>query len=106
AAALVALGHVEDPAVPAHAGLGIASSQRLEPMILQRLVVDEGQFNRPIVRQVQGPPTRVVVLRQSEFKSASLIEIPLRGTQAEIASGVAAVALQETPVEVEEELLP
>jgi len=33
-------------------------------------------------------------------------KIPLRGTEAEIASRVAAVAMEETPVKVKQELLP
>ncbi len=75
-------------------------------MILQRAIVDKRQLNRPIVRQVQWPPTRVVVLCQGEVKGAAPGKIPLRGAKAEIASGVAAVALKETPVEVKKELLP
>src|SRR5581483_5047512 len=71
-------------------------------MRLQRLIVNERQFDRPIMRQVENAPFRVVEggLRESEL--AGLREISLVATEAEVSAWVCAMALEELPIEVEQ----
>ena len=105
AAAGVAGWDQELAPVPAHAGLRIAPAQRLVPMRLQLVVVNEGQLHGPVVGQVQRAPFRVVVTHARELEVARLGEGILVDREIHILVRVASVAELELPAKVEKELL-
>jgi len=67
-------------------------------------VVDKGQLDRPIVRQVQRTPLGVVELRHCEMKLAGFGKIPLTGPEIQILHWIGGVTLKEAPVKIEKKV--
>ena len=65
----------------------------------------KGQLDGPVVGQVQRAPLRVVELGLGEIEVAGLGKIALAEAEVEIAGRISAVAEDELPSEVEEQLL-
>ena len=105
AAAGVAGRNIELAPVPANARLGIAPPERLVSVRLQRVVPNKRQLHRPVVRQVQFAPFRVVVSHLGKFEVAGLGEVVLAVSESEILGRVGAVAELKLPSKVEEQLL-
>jgi hypothetical protein len=82
--------------------LGIAFST--ENSALAALVVDEGQFDRPIVRQVDHAPATVIIGGLGNLEIAGLGEVGLSRAIAEILGGIARMAECKTPAKVEQGL--
>src|ERR1700722_9416699 len=97
--------NIEGPAIPSHARFRIPSAQRLVAVSLQFIVADKWQFNRPVMRQIQRAPLRVVKLLCRERKLSRLGEISLTRTEAEIAPRIAAVSLKKLPAKVDKQVL-
>ena len=91
--------------VPAHTGLLIAPPKWLKAVRVLHLVAHERQLDRPVVRQVQRAPLRVVKFSLGESKLAGLGEVALSVSKAQVAGRVAAMAELELPAEIEEQLL-
>ena len=70
-------------------------------MPLLFFIAYERQFDRPVVRQVQWPPLRIVEFFQSKFEFARLGEIALAHAESKITPRVAAMSLKKLPSEVE-----
>ena len=102
----VAGRNLELAPVPSHAGLRVAAAKRLVSVRHQLVVVHKWQFHSPVVRQVQTAPFRVVESGLCKFEPPGLVEIPLPVAKAQVTGRIAAVAKQELPAEVEEQLLP
>src|SRR5580692_4562120 len=98
--------NVEGAPVPAHAGLGISSSQRLVAVAVLLFVVHKRQLERPIVRQIQVAPFGVVKFRSGEPELARLGEISLAHAESQIAQRVAGMSLKKLPAKVEQQMLP
>src|SRR5215831_17722128 len=58
--AIILGGNVERAAIPSNAGFGIAASERLVAVAVLFFIPHKGQLNRPVVRQVERAPLRVV----------------------------------------------
>src|ERR1035441_9676870 len=101
----IAIRNLNRTAIPTHAGLRIAAAEWLVAVPLQRLVMHERQFHRPVMRKIQRAPLRVVELLRSEIKAARLGEVSLTGAKAEIAIRIAPMALKELPAEIEQQPL-
>ena len=105
AAAGIARRNLELLAVPAHAGLGIAAAERLVSVRLQRFIADERQFHRPVVRQIQCAPLRVVESDLGKLEIAGLGKVLLALAESEIAGRVRAVPKHKLPSKIKKELL-
>ena len=103
--ARIARRNLELLAVPAHAGLRIAPSQRLVSMRLQRLIADKWQLHRPVVRQVERPPLGVVVTHLGKLEIAGLGKVILAFAESEIAGGVSAMPKHKLPSKIKKKLL-
>ncbi len=90
--------------VPAHAGLRIAPSQRFVPVRLQRFIAHEGQLHRPVVRQIERAPFRVVESNFCKLEVAGFGKVFLILAESEIAGRVAAMPEDELPSEIKEKL--
>jgi hypothetical protein len=104
AAACVGCGNVEGAAVPADAALGITAADGLVAVRHLDVVVDEGEFDGPVVGQVELTPFGVVELDLGEIEFAGLGKVTLAVAEAEILCGIDRVAELEFPAEVEEKL--
>ena len=101
----VLLGDFKDPSIPPHAGLGIGPSERLVAMVFDRIIVHEGQLHRPIMRQIQRPPFRIIKLRGGKLEAAGFGKIALIFSEIQVARRVSRVPLKKLPIEVEQQVL-
>src|SRR5580698_2209590 len=69
------------------------------------LIVHEGKFHRPVVRQIQIAPLRVVELGLRKIKVPCLCEIALAKSKVEIARRIRAAPKRKLPSEVEKKVL-
>ena len=95
--------------VPANAGLGILAAQGLCTMPHQRrVVVDEGKVNRPVVRQIDLAPRRIVEARRSRPAHLPCLGEGARAVQlaeAEVLDWIVGIAQGEAPAEVQQQPL-
>ena len=105
APARIFLRNIERPPVPANAGFRIAPSQRLVPVAVLLFVVHKRQLNRPVMRQIQIAPFRVVKLRGRKPELAPLCEISLPLAKSQIAARIGGVPLKKFPSEIKEQTL-
>ncbi len=106
AASAVLLGNVERAAVPADARLRISPPQRFVSVRLLFFVVHKRQLYRPVVRQIELAPLRVIKLRRGKPKLARLGKISLAHAKSQVAQRVGAVSLKELPPKVEQQMFP
>src|SRR6266496_4395722 len=88
---------IEDAAVPADAGFGIAATERFVAVAVLFLVAYERQFHGPIVRQVQWTPFGVVEFLRGKPEFAAFGEVSLAHAEAQIARWVGTVSLKKLP---------
>src|ERR1017187_7678589 len=105
AAPLVAGRYFKFAAVPAHAGQGIATSNRLETVRLLFAVVNKGQLDAPVMGKVQRAPLGVVKLGLCEIEVAGLGKITLAESKIEIARRIIAIAEEKLPAEIKQQVL-
>ena len=71
-------------------------------MALLLLIAHKGQLDRPVVRQIERAPVRVVKFLRGKPKLAGLGEVSLSHAKSQITQRIAAVALKEFPAKVEQ----
>ena len=103
--ACILCGQFEDAPVPTDTGLGILAAKRIEALALQARVILEGQFDRPVMGQIDAAP---VCLNKGggtgRHKASGLLEVPCVGTAvAEVFVRIVGVAEMEAPPEIEQE---
>ena len=74
-------------------------------MRLLFFIAHKGQFDRPVVRQVQRSPFGVVKLLCRKLELTRLGEISLSHAKAQIAQWIAAMSLEKLPAKVEQQAL-
>ena len=74
-------------------------------MRLLFFVVDEGQLDRPVVRQIESAPFRVVQFRRGKLEIATLREIALPHAKSQIALRIAAMSLKKLPAKIKQQTL-
>src|SRR5436305_5069742 len=96
---------IERTPVPADARLRISAPERLIAMILLLFVAHEGQLYRPVMRQVQAAPLRIVELSRGKLEFAALSEVSLAHTESEVATRIRGVTLEELPIKIQQKSL-
>jgi hypothetical protein len=64
-------------------------------------IVDKGQLDSPVMRQVERPPLGIVITGFGELEIAGLREVALADAEAQVFEWIDAVAEGELPAEVE-----
>ena len=98
--------NVEGAPVPAHAGLRIPSPQRLVAVRFLFVIAHKRQLNRPVVRQIERAPFRVVKFLCGKPEFSRLGEVSLAYPKSQVAQRVVRVALKKLPAKVEQQMLP
>ena len=106
APSLIFLRNIERPPVPAHARLRIPPPQRFVAVAVLLLVAHKRQLHRPVMRQIQFAPLRVVKLRRRKPQLARLGEISLPHAESQIAQRVSSVPLKKLPAKIKQQTLP
>ncbi len=94
----------EDAAIPADAGGRVRAPQRIEPLAGERWIVLEGQFDGPVVRQIDGLP--VVVVEEQRADRAEVSGLGEVAPEIEILRHVSGMTEVEAPAEIEQQAFP
>src|ERR1035438_9536019 len=105
ALSVVFFRNIEGAPVPADARLRISSSQGLVAVGLLFVIVHKRQFHCPVVRQIEGPPFRVVKFLRGKQEFARLGEISLPHAKAQIVQRVGGMSLKKLPAKIKEQML-
>src|SRR5579859_2941591 len=96
---------VERAAVPSNAGFRIAPPERFVAVALLLVVANEGQLHRPVVRQVERAPFRIIKFHRGKLELSALGEISLAHAEAKLLFWIGSVSLKELPSKVEQQML-
>src|SRR6185437_6600170 len=100
---VIALRNIKSATVPTHAGLGILSPERLVPMALQIVIMNEWQLDGPVMRKIQRSPIRGVKLLRGKLELARLGEVTLVFAETEVARRIVGMTEAEFPSEIHEQ---
>src|SRR3954469_7357801 len=99
------LGQIEGAPIPANASLRIAPPQWFVAMTLLLFIANERQLDRPVMRQVERAPLRIIELCRGKLEFTTLGEVSLTLAKAKIVQRVGAIPLKKFPAKVEQQTL-